>query len=145
MPSNQTGIQFHSQYINVNDRHNLQFGLNNVNKTYRIDSLAGTKTTTATQSDACPTSNFQAILIGIVVSAVSGTTPSLTVNFQTSATFGGSYTTIASSAAITAPGTYYFFAQGQFFKLNLAISGTTPSFTIAGIGFVPFYIDQVRS
>ena len=149
MPSSPVAQFFHNQYVSVSS--NLDFGFKNPNRCLSIASLIATYTASANQTDACTSSNAQAICVGIKVGTVSGTTPTLVANLQTSATFGGSYTTIASSATITATGTYYFFAQpsalsppseGNFWRISFTVGGTTPSFQVLGVAAQLFYIDN---
>ncbi len=70
------------------------------------------------------------------ITAVSGTTPSMTVKFQDATTSGGAYTDIAGGAfsAKTAIGGSRLVIPGtirQFVKCVWKITGTTPSFTFA--------------
>lgn len=70
------------------------------------------------------------------ITAVSGTTPSMTVKFSDATTSGGVYTDIASGAfpAKTAIGGSRLVIPGtirQFVKCTWTITGTTPSFTFA--------------
>ena len=85
-------------------------------------------------------------LMVINVTAVSGTTPSLTVNFQTCYSAPGSGTapaaancvTHTASAAITATGVYLIKPLANFARWNnvsYTITGTTPSFTFSAVGY----------
>lgn len=73
------------------------------------------------------------VVATVVVTAVSGTTPTLVVSLQDAATSGGSYTTEGSSISITAAGTYTFLVpiSNLFYRASWVIGGTTPSFTFA--------------
>ena len=80
------------------------------------------------------------------VSAVSGTSPSMTLNIQHKDPLSGQYKTIGSSAAITATGTTMLVIYpgiagvantnfnnilGEEFRINATITGTSPSFTFS--------------
>lgn len=71
----------------------------------------------------------------IVVTAVSGTTPSLTPTLETSAD-DASWETLDSAPAIVTTGTYSLIADRckQYVRLAWAVSGTTPSFTFTAVG-----------
>ncbi|MDE2343048.1 MAG: hypothetical protein KGL63_06595 [Betaproteobacteria bacterium] len=84
----------------------------------------------------------------INVSAVSGTSPSLTINIQAYNPAANTWKTVASTAAITAAGDYTFLlgfgvpsSVGAMdpaplpitWRLNYDITGTTPSFTFGGV------------
>ena len=71
----------------------------------------------------------------VVASAVSGTSPSLTITAQWSldgVNFGGN---VAVGSAITTPITRVvgLTVEGPYFQLLYTVSGTTPSFTISAM------------
>lgn len=74
-------------------------------------------------------------LVLVRVSAVSGTTPTLTVNLQCEDSAFGNLTTVGSSAEITATGFYFFNVTRVCSRLRAAwtIGGTTPSFTFSTV------------
>jgi hypothetical protein len=69
------------------------------------------------------------------ITAVSGTTPSMTVNVQTSED-GSTWTAVASFAAATAVSTQrkVFTGLDRYARVTWTISGTTPSFTFSVSG-----------
>lgn len=77
----------------------------------------------------------QSLWAAVHVTAVSGTTPSLTVNVQTDDNAGmSSATTRVSSSAFTGVGAQFLTVAGPFagethIRITYTISGTTPSFT----------------
>lgn len=107
-----------------------------------LTALAGTATSTQT-SAALDTTGFKEALITLSVGAVSGTSPTLDVKVQSSATSGGTYADITgavfgqktSGGSITAPNVFVSRLQldGQrpFLKVVATIAGTTPSFALA--------------
>jgi hypothetical protein len=80
-----------------------------------------------------------AVLRGVTVtaSAVGGTTPSLTIQPQTSPD-NSTWTAVGSAwTAITANGTSAARTVGpldRYFRLNYVVTGTTPTLTIVGTG-----------
>lgn len=79
-------------------------------------------------------------VIQVNVSAVSGTTPSLTVNLQDSVDDGANWNTVASTSAISATGLTVLrvpittpFASNL--RISYSVSGTTPSFTLGIRGY----------
>lgn len=105
------------------------------------DNQARTTTgTTAVRTLVVPSATTR-VYAAIHVTAVTGTTPSLTAVLQGDDAIGfPSAATVATSAPITAPGTIwlqgpYGVTADSFYRLSYTISGTTPSFTvIASIG-----------
>jgi hypothetical protein len=76
------------------------------------------------------------LFAGLNVTAVAGTTPSLTVAVQSATLIGfGSPTTRATMTAVTAPGDQWIAIPGPvtdgFWRVTFTITGTTPSFTCA--------------
>jgi len=71
----------------------------------------------------------------VTASAVGGTTPSITINFQTSPD-NSTWTTQASYTAITANGSQAksFSPLERYARLSWAVTGTTPTFTINAVG-----------
>lgn len=105
------------------------------------DNQARTATgTTAVRTLVAPTATTR-VYAAIHVVAASGTTPSLTVTLQGDDALGfPSPATVATSAAITAPGAVwlqgpYGVTADAFYRLSYSITGTSPSFTVfASIG-----------
>lgn len=76
----------------------------------------------------------ETIAVFLNVTAVSGTTPSMTVSLECSVDGGTTWFTVKSGTAITAVGKQVLVAQlsdgvTPVYRLNYALSGTTPSFT----------------
>ena len=87
-------------------------------------------------STLVPSTSVGVINLAVHVTAVSGTTPSMTLTVQWSddgTTFGNADTTADTFAAITATTDVFkqFPARAPFFRLSWAITGTTPSFTFS--------------
>ena len=76
-------------------------------------------------------SPMRGVVAYVIVTAVSGTTPSMTVTLQDSPDGTNFASTGAATAAITGIGVYRIAAQnlGAFIQASSAITGTTPSFT----------------
>lgn len=100
----------------------------------------GPETVTGNATPWPPSGGAQTLLGAVAhlhITAIGGTaTPTLTVKFQDSTTFGGAYTDIASGAfsAATAIGAQRLIIPGTiraFVRAAWTISGTTPSFTFA--------------
>lgn len=78
----------------------------------------------------------------IAVSAVSGTTPSMTPSLSwsddgTAATLVPADPTDAMTALTATPGALKTFqVRGQWYQINWTITGTTPSFTFAAYAYV---------
>lgn len=96
--------------------------------------------TTAIRTLVAPTATTR-VYAAIHVVAVSGTSPSLTATLQGDDAIGfPSPATVATSSAITAPGSIwlvgpYGVSLDSFFRLSYTISGTSPQFSvIATIG-----------
>ena len=115
-----------------------------LNETTFVTSAAYTVTgNSGTFSDL---GGYAAGMIVINVTAVSGTSPTLTVNFQTCSSTPGQQTapaqancaTHTSSSSITATGVYFIKPVANFARWNTVtytIGGTTPSFTFSVIGY----------
>lgn len=104
-----------------------------------IASAAYTATASILQSDKA--ANADSVSFYMNVTAVSGTTPSLTATIQCSPDDGTTWFSLATAemtgqtGAITATGQYRLTSAapiGARTRLLLTISGTTPSFTITG-------------
>lgn len=102
-----------------------------------VASAAYTSTTNILTSDRA--ANHESVTYYLNVTAVSGTTPSLTAAVQTSPDDGTTWFTLATAemtgqtAAITATGQYRLSSNapiGARTRCLFTISGTTPSFTI---------------
>lgn len=97
--------------------------------------LASAARTATHQSNAFDVGTLDSIFVFVDVTAVSGTTPSMTVNVEWS--FDGASWFPAQAAdsftAITATGKVVkrFDVKGTKYRLNNTISGTTPSFTFS--------------
>lgn len=79
----------------------------------------------------------RSIWAALHVLSATGTTPSITVTLQSATTLGfGSPTTRATFSAQTARGTAFLQTLGpitdQYWRMSYTISGTTPSFLVAG-------------
>jgi hypothetical protein len=101
------------------------------------EQLKLSQTITATGNGTGVDVGAATICRGLVVtaSAVGGTTPSITINFQTSPD-NSSWTTQASYTAITANGTQTktFSPLERYARLSWTVTGTTPTFTINAVG-----------
>lgn len=95
----------------------------------------GTVQTASTNGGTVACSNYGTLRLTLNVAAVSGTTPSMTVNVQTSQD-GATWNTIASFNAVTGTGTSrkVFNGLDRYVRATTAISGTTPSFTFGVTG-----------
>lgn len=93
-----------------------------------------TQTATGTGSQFS-TGTAHTLRLTLNVTAASGTSPSLTVNVQTSED-GATWSAVASFAAATATGTQrkVFTGLDRYFRATWTISGTTPSFTFSVSG-----------
>jgi hypothetical protein len=99
---------------------------------------SGALTTTGT-SAAVDVGGAGTLRAQVVVSAVSGTTPSVTVTIQTSHDAGATdawRTAGAAYSAITAAGSspWQCFAVDRYVRVSYAVSGTTPSLTTSVVG-----------
>jgi hypothetical protein len=115
-----------------------------LNETTFVTSAA--YTTSASNITPVDLGAYASGVLVINVTAVSGTTPSLTVNFQTCYSAPGAGTAPATascvshtaSSAITATGVYLIKPLANFARWNnvsYTISGTTPSFTFSAVGY----------
>jgi hypothetical protein len=95
----------------------------------------GTVQTASTNGGGVGTSAYGTLRLTLNVTAVSGTTPSMTVNVQTSQD-NATWSTIASFPAATAVGTSrkVFNGVDRFTRATTTITGTTPSFTFGVTG-----------
>lgn len=97
--------------------------------------LASAARTTTGQSTACDTGLLDSIAVFIEATAVSGTSPSMTVSVEWSFDGTSWFTAdpVDTMTAITAAGKKVkrFDVKGTLFRLNYAITGTTPSFTFS--------------
>lgn len=78
---------------------------------------------------------FQELLVYLDVTAVTGTTPTMTVTYQSSPD-GASWYDNTAGTAITAAGKQVIKIPttcGNFGRLSYAIGGTTPSFTFSAV------------
>lgn len=99
---------------------------------------AGTVITAAGTSAVLEPDNKTAARLALAVTAVSGTSPSLTVNVQTSSDGGvsDSWRTAGTFSAVTATGTVHIDCEiDRFVQLQWGgPTGTTPSFTVGVSG-----------
>lgn len=106
-----------------------------INPKLGITPQAATATVTGTGIDC---SGFEEVVYVLMVGAVSGTSPTLDVAIQESATVGGTYTAItgATIAQVTTA-THQFHVGARvntakpFQRVVATIAGTTPSFTMS--------------
>jgi hypothetical protein len=98
-----------------------------------LPSVARTTNHTSDTDQGCAAEHTEAVLF-VDVTAVSGTTPSLTIVVETSWD-GATWWTHTSLTAITATGKVRQTLQflGTFLRLNDTITGTTPSFTFSAV------------
>lgn len=95
------------------------------------------RTTSATADIGAVVSEFDTLDIFIDVTAVTGTTPSMTVTYQASVDGGTTWFDGPASTAITAAGRQVLNVPnklGALGRISYAITGTTPSFTFSAIG-----------
>lgn len=88
-------------------------------------------TVTASENgNAVEVSDFNGVLAYLNVTAVAGTTPSMTVTIQDSPD-GVTWYDVSSFTAVTAAGTQRLVESnvGKYIRASIAVSGTTPSFT----------------
>jgi hypothetical protein len=97
-------------------------------------------TTTTGQTSAFPTGYQNTIDVFTDITAVSGTTPSLTVNvewsFDGATWFAGDTADSFTAATAAQKRVKEFTVKGQYARLNYTISGTTPSFTWAATALI---------
>lgn len=102
--------------------------------------ISGTITASGNSpSGQVPQVELNTIAVTLNVSAVTGTTPSITVSLQWSddgvtwanASPADAFTAITAVTAIT----QVFTIKGQLWRLAYTVSGTTPSFTVTATGF----------
>lgn len=99
---------------------------------------SGTRTSSGSGSDV-NIARFIAGEVYVVVTAVSGTSPSLTVNIEGRAEASGAYKTLCTISGITAAGTYWCSSTltniaFKNIRASWTVSGTSPSFTFAVYG-----------
>lgn len=141
LPGNSYSIRGRRAFSNEN----LNFDFGTPDSSLAIPGLAGTQTSSVAQADAYPVGSDEAVLAAIKITGTP--TGTLVMNIQTSTTFGGSFTTIASTPSISAAGTYYLMAPvtasiapaTQWYKVTLTLA-TTPSFIVAGVAVKTFNI-----
>ena len=101
---------------------------------------ASAATTTTGQTGAFGTGAQNTLDVFVDITAVSGTTPSMTVNVEWSndgSTWFAADTADAFTAATaTQKRVKEFAVKGQYARLNYTISGTTPSFTWAATALI---------
>lgn len=97
---------------------------------------ARTSTASTTGQQLFTTGTITVLTAALHITAASGTTPSVTVTVQSSATQGGSYTTRGTFTAATTATSEYIAVTGlsvtdQWWRATFTISGSSPSFTAA--------------
>ena len=92
------------------------------------ESGAETSSTNGTGQAIGPT---DIVLIVVHVTAKSGTTPTLDLAFEESASLGSGYAAVVKAPQITAVGVYTVYAKftKKYIRYVSTIDGTTPSFT----------------
>lgn len=93
------------------------------------------RTTSGTADMGAFPAMFEELIVYLDATAVSGTSPSLTVTYQSSAD-GVSYFDNTAGTAITAAGKQVIkvpTCAGNFGRLSYVITGTTPSFTFSAV------------
>lgn len=99
-----------------------------------LPSAARTATSTAELGGSV--NEFDSVDLFIDVTAVTGTSPSMTITYQASPDGGTTYYDGVASTAITAAGRQIVTVSsklGALARISYAISGTTPSFTFSVI------------
>jgi hypothetical protein len=101
--------------------------------------LASTALTTSGQTSAMDVGGAGTLRCQVVVSAVSGTSPSVTVTVQTSHDGGVSDAWRTAGAAFSAvtsatSSSWQSFAVDRFVRVSYTVSGTTPSLTTSVVG-----------
>lgn len=102
-------------------------------RVFQIPITSAVATTATGQTSSFEVSAAVEGIVYIKTASVSGTTPSLTVTFQTSPDDGTTWFDIQSSSAITTASNNVIKLTGtvgECARLKYAISGATPSFTI---------------
>src|SRR3954454_4863143 len=96
-----------------------------------ITVLPSTVATTSATGPAVPSGAYNTLRLVVATTAVSGTTPSMTVTIETSADGSTGWTSVGAFAAVTTVTTVRKVVSGldRFVRANYAITGTTPSFT----------------
>lgn len=96
---------------------------------------AGAVQTASTNGGAVPSGPYNTLRLTLNVTAASGTTPSLTVNVQTSGD-NSTWATVASFTAATTTGVQrkVFNGLDRYVRATTTITGTTPSFTFGVVG-----------
>lgn len=106
----------------------------------RATILASAARTATGQSTAFPIGGLSKLAVLVNVTAVSGTTPSMTVNVEWSDDNVVWYTAdpVDAFTAVTATGAKVkaFDVKGLYARLNYVISGTTPSFTFTATAVI---------
>lgn len=105
-----------------------------------VTARASAAATTSGTTSGLSTGYLNTIDIFIDATAVSGTTPSMTVTVEWSNDntnwFGAdtpdTFTAITAAKKVVKE----FASKGQYFRLNFAITGTTPSFTFAATALI---------
>jgi hypothetical protein len=103
----------------------------------QASSAAITVSSTTTPVQIGSLTAAQNVYAAIHVLAVSGTTPTITAQIQSAATSGGAYTNRGAAGAVLTSTTGQWLSTGlaavvtdTWWRLNLTVAGTTPSFTV---------------
>lgn len=112
-----------------------------ISKTRSVVSVRASAAATATgQSNAFPTGTGDDLDVFIDLTAVSGTSPSMTVNVEWSNDNSTWFVAdpVDAFTALTATGkkVKQFTVKGQYARLNYTITGTTPSFTFSATALI---------
>lgn len=117
----------------------MAFSPQALERTYQYDTpVASSARTASSQTSAISAgAAIETINVFVIVTAASGTSPSLTVSLEVSPDGGTTWFESAAGAALTAAGTESFKASiydastvlTPLYRIKWAITGTTPSFT----------------
>lgn len=107
---------------------------------FDLNTFAASAARTATgNSGAFAVGGATQIGVGVVVTAVSGTSPSMTLSIEWSfdgTNFGAGETATTFAAITAAKTTHQFVAvRAPYFRLVWTITGTTPSFTFSATSY----------
>lgn len=109
------------------------------NKKFNVIQASAAKTATF-QTPSFDEGSHDKISVMLNVTAVSGTTPSMTVNVEWShdnlTWFSADPADVFTAITAAATKTKIFDVKGLYCRLNCTISGTTPSFTFAAFAIV---------
>jgi len=119
--------------IKSNDYGNLPVNLNARNQT-ALTLLASAAYTANGNGSDIDITNYDKAQVCVNVTAVSGTSPTLTVYIDGKDTITGAYIPLGNTSSITATGVYSILLTGlacKYIRARYVIGGTTPSFTFS--------------